>query len=105
MMRPITREICHFIAQAVGSSLPGAVGPQVGTPAEPEGFDVSFGRVIIQFRVASQLIFNQPFHGKTGFVGIRLGIQTCGSKASISPTGKIAQFRIGKPVRYDLNDL
>jgi hypothetical protein len=99
------REVGLLEAEAV-LALVVAVGPPVGSPAQPRRLDRAPGRIEIQIRVSLELLLDQPLDGKAGLVGVRLGIAGHGAlgPAAPRPARQVDQLDVGEAPRQELHD-
>ena len=71
-----------------------AVGPQVRPPEQKWHLHFAFGRIIVQRRLAGDLILDQPAHAEGAFKGVRFGVETRAGVSCVDPTGQICQAQV-----------
>src|SRR5258708_17261224 len=103
-MHAILGEVFPRPHQAVLAALE-AVGPQIRTPSDPWRADRSLGWVEVQFRLAGDLIADQPLYGKSKFIGERLGVGGPGRVTRVDAARQIRNLPVGKTIVSGMQDI
>src|SRR5688572_1406105 len=81
-----------------------SVRPKIRTPAQPGTFWPGHGprsRAVKEALISTDLTRDQPFHGKSGLICVRFGIERCRGITCVDPTREITELSVRKTFAQD----